>query len=317
MRFDVGQFLDDITEKSAIHYVNAINEMSAGALVGNATVLRAGRLQLQEVMRESVGTAEILGATITLQKTAAALSGRGPLPFGRAALRGDRSRMIAFAGTTVQTVMPHNTFTEAIEALVDRTPVTIRAAAERTALTIAKLYGEASKPIIAFACAAEASVTKHAQATIADMIRSGSSEVDAGARLAKDINAMRKRSRKWSASYSRMVFRTNVNTGATAGRFRQARDPDIAEVIPGFRFDAILDGDTRPNHAAADGITMKTKDPRWGRLASPLGWNCRCDLVEVVIFDNVTWTRTIPAGAHPDAGFRHGGRPDLFLAGRT
>lgn len=311
MRLDVGQFLDDVTERSAVHYVDAVNEMSANAMVGNAPGLRAARLELEGVIRETVGTAEILGAGITLQKSASVLGGTG------ASLRGDRSRMVAFAGTTIQTVLPHHTFNEAIEALVDRTPKTIRAAAERTAQAIAKLYGESSQPIIAFARAAEASVTKHAQATIADLIRSGSSEVDAGARLAKDINAMRKRSRKWSASYSRMVFRTNVNTGATAGRFRQARDPDIAEVIPGFVIDAILDSDTRSNHAAANGIRMKTRDPRWAHLACPLGWNCRCDLVEVTVFDDTDWTRNIPGGAHPDAGFRHGGRPDLMLAGKS
>lgn len=311
MRFDVGRFLDDVTEKSAVHYVNAINEMSAGALVGNATVVRAGRKQLEEVIRETVGTAEIMGAAITLQRAATILGDHG------ASLRGDRSRMLAFGKTTIQTVLPHHTFDEAIQNMIDRTPVTIRAAAERTAQQIAKLYSESTKPIIAFARAAEASVTKHAQATIAEMIRDGSSEVDAGARLAKDINAMRVKSRKWSASYSRMVFRTNVNTGATAGRFRQARDPDIAEVIPGFVIDAIMDGDTRPHHAAADGIKMRTSDPRWAHLATPLGWNCRCDLVEVTVFDDTNWTRNIPAGAHPDVGFRHGGRPDLMLAGRT
>jgi len=211
LRFDVGEFLDDVTDKSAVHYVDAINDLHAAVMVGNRPEARASRLRLQEVIRETVGTAEILGATVTLQKTAAVLGGHG------VTLARDRSRMIAFGKTTIQTVMPHNTFAAAIEALVDRTPVTIRAAAERTALAIAKLYGSATKPIIAFARAAEASVTKHAQATLAELIRSGSGEVDAGTRLAKDINAMRKRSRKWSASYSRMVFRTNVNTGATAG----------------------------------------------------------------------------------------------------
>ena len=195
--------------------------------------------------------------------------------------------------------------------------MTLRSAAERTAQNIARIYSESTKPIVAFTRAAEASVTRRAQALISEMIRDGSSEVDAGARLARDINAMRKRSRKWSASYARMVFRTNANTGATAGRFRQARDPDVAEIIPGFRYDAIGDRDTRPNHAAMDGVTMRAADPRWAKVAPPLGYNCRCDIVEVTAFDAPQWTRTLPSGAGPDDGFRHGGRPDLMLAGAS
>lgn len=309
MRLDVGQFLSDVTARQARFYVDALNSMVAAKATGNATEFRARKLSLEKVIRETVGTAEIMGATITLQRTAQAIGRAG------VSLKGDRSRMLAFAGTTIQTVMPHNTFDDAIQALVDRTPKTIRAAAERTAQAIDKLYGSSSKPIVAFVRAAEASVTKRAQSLVAEMIREGSSEVDAGARLATDINAVRKRSREWSQQYARMVFRTNANTGATAGRFRQARDQDIAEVIKGFRFDAIMDGDTRLNHADANGVTMKTNDRRWGKLASPLGYNCRCDLIEVTSFDNVQWTRTIPAGAGPDPGFRHGGRPDLLLSG--
>ena len=310
MRLDVGKFLDDLTAKHARHYIDAINNMTAAKAVGNATEVRVQRLKLADVIRETTGTAEVMGASITLQKAAKIISGRG------ASLRGDRSRMIAFADTTIQTIIPHHTFEEAVESMIDRTPVTIRSAAERTGQAIRELYRAATKPIVAFVRAAEAAVTQRAPGLVAELIREGSSEVDAGARLAKDINDMRKRSRKWSSSYARMVFRTNTNTGATAGRFRQARDPDIAEVIPAFRFDAIIDGDTRTNHAAADGLTFKTSDPRWAKIAPPLGYNCRCDIIEVPAYDLKELSTRIPTGAKADEGFGQGGRPDLMLSGK-
>ena len=118
-----------------------------------------------------------------------------------------------------------------------------------------------------------------------------------------------------------MVFRTNVNSSITAGRFRQTQDPDIKAAVPAFRFDSVGDGDTRHNHNAADGIIMAVDDTRWSKIAPPLGYNCRCQISHVSIDELEAMGRIkdgkvvashIPGNAGPDDGFVHGGRPDLI-----
>lgn len=322
MRFDVAKFLEDLTGRYARPYVDAINAMLLAEATGDRPALRAARKRFEAVMTETLGTAEVLGATIALQAAAKAMPDAGGANLS--------NRSMNFADDAAQNILPGVTFEEAIEDMVARTPVTIREAAERNAQAIAKLYAEGR--VVAFAKSAEAAVTKRAQSLISEMLVEGVTEVDAGRRIVTSVDAVRQRTGAWSQSYARMVFRTNVNTAATAGRFRQMRDPNLvdrngARLLPAFRFDAVGDGDTRSNHNAADGIILDVTNTAWGTIAPPLGYNCRCDVVEmnrlalqridrIDRHGNVINSR-IPSAARPDEGFRHAGRPDLFMTGAT
>ena len=262
-------------------------------------------------MRETMGKAEVVGATQLLREAAEYIE----------AFHGDRSAMVAFRDESTSRILPRVTLTEAIEDMISRTPVTIRNAAERTGARIAQLYAEGR--VIAFAKAAEDTVTQQAQALIAQHVEAGVGENVAGQAIRLGVEQVREISDAWTAGYARMVFRTNVNTAVTAGRFRQAQDPDIKLVVPAFKFSAIHDGDVRPNHAAADGLVMRTDNTEWGKIAPPLGYNCRCHVALVstpqlarmgrLKQDGTIVEDTVPSAAHPDPGFRHGGRPDLFL----
>ena len=233
--------------------------------------------------------------------------------------------LVAFAAPAfaadepTQTLLPRVTFEEALEDMVERAPVTIRDAAERTAQRIAELYSE--DKVMAIVRSAEESVTSEAQKFIERALRDGVPEGEAGQRLAMRVDDIRVQSQAWSEGYARMVFRTNINTAISAGRFRQAQDPDIQEVAPAFRFDAVGDGDTRDNHDAADGLIMSVSNPEWRKIAPPLGYNCRCQVVHVTRSELESMGRIrkdgsliedkVPSGAFADPGFRHGGRPDL------
>jgi SPP1 gp7 family putative phage head morphogenesis protein len=231
-------------------------------------------------MAETMGVGEILGASLLLQNL-------------------KRSAKFA-ADEPTQTLLPRVTFDEALQDMVERAPVTLVDAAERTAQRIAQLYSEDA--VMAFVRSAEESVTSEA-------------------RLAMRVDDIRVQSQAWSEGYARMVFRTNINTAISAGRFRQAQDPDIQEVAPAFRFDAVGDGDTRDNHDAADGLIMSVSNPEWRKIAPPLGYNCRCQVVHVtrselermgrIRKDGSLIEDKVPSGAFADPGFRHGGRPDL------
>lgn len=310
--------IDAILESTAAYYAKpfrvAIQDLLAALVTDNQPAAKDARFALREVMRETMGIAEVVGATQLLRDAAEHVQ----------PISGDRERILRFReGEPAQRIVPRVSLTEAITDMIERTPVTIRNAAERAGQRIAQLYAQGR--VLAFARATEDTVTREAQAILAQQLAIGSHENTAARELSLSIEKVRELSAPWSEGYSRMVFRTNVNTAVTAGRFRQAQDPDIKAVVPAFRFSAIHDGDVRPNHAAADGLIMGVDNSAWGRLAPPLGYNCRCHVALLSLPQLERMGRigrggrliedSPPAAAHPDPGFRHAGRPDLYLAG--
>lgn len=305
---EIDRFIETTSAGPARIYTAAIQDMIVAMARGNRPALDDARRQLLDVVSETMGMAEVLGASQILR---AALKAAEETP--------DLTR---FAAEPSQTLLPRVTLTEALEDMIERTPVTLRLAAERTAQRISQLYGE--RRVVAFARSAEAAVTKRAQALIAQAIAEGFPEAKIGRGLRLGIDEIRKRTAAWSEGYARMAFRTNLNTAVTAGRFRQAQDQDIRKVVPAFRFDTVGDSDTRDNHQAGDGKIMRVDNLAWNRLAPPLGYSCRCQvsfvgLPELRRLGRVTATGGIredrpPRAWHPDPGFRLGGRPDLFMS---
>lgn len=314
--FDVDAVLEDINTRLAARYIEAFRDYLVAVVLKNKPQTRAARTRLEEVVTESMGKAEILGALSTLRRASSILA---------ANLTTDRRRLITFAETSTTKILSSVTFEQSVKDLVDRVPVTLRNAAERTAGRIAQLYGEGH--VVAFAKSAEAEVTKRAQELITKAAREGIPEREVGRSLKFGVDRVRQETSAWTEGYARMAFRTNLNTAVTAGRFRQANDPDIKAVTPAFRFTAVGDSDTRSNHGAADGIILAVDDTEWRRLAPPLGYNCRCEVDELTSADLRRMGRVdkagkvipsrIPPGAGPDEGFRHGGRPDLALGGAS
>lgn len=315
MNLEVARFLEDVEGRYAGRYRDAVQSLLIATARQSKPAAADARAQMQAVVTETMGIGEVLGATILLRQAAGVYVAEG------AVLRADVGRMVAFREASSQTLLPHVTFDESLQDMIDRTPVTLRSAAERTAQRISELYGEGR--VIAFARSAEQAVTERAQALIAQAIREGLPEAEAGSLLRLGVDEIRTRTEAWTDSYSRMAFRTNVNTAVTAGRFRQAQDQDVRQVIPCFRFDAVGDGDTRDNHEAANGRIWRVTNHVWNRLAPPLGFNCRCQVSLVSMPELRRLGRvgrngsiledSVPPGAFPDPGFRHGGRPDLFI----
>lgn len=280
---NVGRILEDLTGRHAGLYVDRVQDLLVALVTNNRPAAADARAALAKLTAETMGVGEVIGASLMLGAAAGVqeLQDATRQRFPRADFAKLRGELLRFEADPTQGLLPRVTLAEALQDLIDRTPVTIRRAAERTAQRIAELYSE--DRVVAFVRAAEA--------------------------------------------YGRMTFRTNVNTAVTAGRFRQARDPDIRAVVPAFRFDAVGDGDTRDNHDEADGIILSVDNPEWARIAPPLGYNCRCMVSHVTRVeleragrigrDGRVIESRVPSGAFPDAGFRHGGRPDLFLNGST
>ena len=77
------------------------------------------------------------------------------------------------------------------------------------------------------------------------------------------------------------MYRTNLNTAYTEGRFQQLKDPVIRRIVGAFEFSSINDNDTRTNHKKCDGLIAAVDSTIWNRYKTPIGYNCRCDVVEV------------------------------------
>lgn len=307
--FDVDTILEDINTRLAREYVIAFRDYLVAVVLKNAPQTRDARLRLEEVVRESMGRAEVLGAFSTLRQASKVLG-------HDSAFLAERLPLLTFANSSTTKILSRVTFFEALEDLVDRTPVTLRNAAERTAGKIAELYSE-NRGVIAFAKSAEEAVTQRARELITQGIREGIPERDIGRTLAFDVNRIRTETEAWTEGYARMAFRTNLNDANAKGRLRQAQDPDVKAAIPALRYTAVGDSDTRPNHEAADGVILSVDNPAWRFMRPPFGYNCRCQLDfmsrpelrrkgRLDKAGNVIESR-IPAAARPDEGFRSGG----------
>lgn len=70
------------------------------------------------------------------------------------------------------------------------------------------------------------------------------------------------------------IYQTNLQSAYMAGR--KATMEDTTDSHPYWRYIAILDGKTRPSHAALNGSVYRHDDPVWRAIYPPNGFNCRC-----------------------------------------
>ncbi len=111
------------------------------------------------------------------------------------------------------------------------------------------------------------------------------------------------------------IFRTNATQAYTAGRLAQLEHPDVAEEFQWLQYNAVLDGATRPTHAAMNGKVYRSDSPVWDEWMPPNGFNCRCSVTPVAKDDikaeKLTVSRKPPQfqgnTVRPDTNFRFNG----------
>lgn len=84
---------------------------------------------------------------------------------------------------------------------------------------------------------------------------------------------IRKRLTPWRLE---LIWRTNIQTAYSVGRYKQMTDPDVAEARPYWQYKAILDRRTRPEHAAMNDKVYDHRHPIWNTWYPPNGFRCRC-----------------------------------------
>ena len=70
------------------------------------------------------------------------------------------------------------------------------------------------------------------------------------------------------------LYQTNLQSAYMAGR--KFTMEGAADTHPYWRYIAVLDGKTRPGHAALNGAVYRHDDPVWAAIYPPNGFNCRC-----------------------------------------
>lgn len=101
------------------------------------------------------------------------------------------------------------------------------------------------------------------------------------------------------------IFRTNVQQAFQAGHYQQLMQ--VTGTRPYWQYSAVMDGRTRPAHAAMNGKVAAHDDPFWKVNFPPNGFNCRCTVVSVskseIERDGLTPEKHMPDVA--DTGFRN------------
>ncbi len=100
------------------------------------------------------------------------------------------------------------------------------------------------------------------------------------------------------------VYRTELQTAFNAGRWIADQDPDVQEILWGYKYVTVGDDRVREEHAALDGVTLPKDDPFWDKYWPPNGWNCRCQVIPVFEERNIVKPDKIDGQIpQPDEGF--------------
>lgn len=88
------------------------------------------------------------------------------------------------------------------------------------------------------------------------------------------LDAKGRRIRQGSPRRLSTIYRTNLQSAYMAGRWKAAEA--ARRTHPYLQYVAVMDGRTRPTHAAMNGRVFAVDDPIWHTHYPPNGYNCRC-----------------------------------------
>ncbi len=233
------------------------------------------RRALERLVRSQFGEADPITAMNNLRSvfvetmTLADLFGRRRLLLEAAAVGSAAASnlpKVLFAETPV---VPRLTFLEAVRDLTSRAP--LKGFNWRQ---VADIYQ--TRQGFALARSADVALTQRVQKTIERFMRRGV-QLRNAEKIISELGG-------FTRAYAETVYRTNLATAYSAGRFDQAAEPEVAAVIGGFEYLTSRDSDVRrgrkqdsgENHAAADGFIAATTDALWDTVAPPAGYSCRC-----------------------------------------
>lgn len=122
-------------------------------------------------------------------------------------------------------------------------------------------------------------VERKLRSSVDDLIAAGTNRVAAVRVLAQKFDSLGIKTS--SESQVETAFRTQVQLTYAAGKWEADQDPDIQEILWGYKYVTVGDDRVRESHEALEGVTLPKDDEFWLRFWPPNGWNCRCQAIEI------------------------------------
>ncbi len=122
---------------------------------------------------------------------------------------------------------------------------------------------------------AELDMVSDVMRAVDSAISNGETLADFQARIGTDLTAL------WGGedpARLETIFRTNVQSAYSVGRFIQNNKPEVKATHPYSKFSAVLDDRTTDICEECDGTILPTDDPWWADHQPPLHFNCRSDV---------------------------------------
>lgn len=85
-------------------------------------------------------------------------------------------------------------------------------------------------------------------------------------------------SRGWR---TRVIYRTNLASAYSAGRWVQQTRPDVLEAFPYLEYQHSDALNPREQHLAWDGLVLRADNLRWQFMYPPNGWGCFCWVISL------------------------------------
>lgn len=95
-----------------------------------------------------------------------------------------------------------------------------------------------------------------------------------GKQIAVDASGNAKEIQLGSARRLSLIYDVNTRVAYNSGRYAQMMN--TVDSFPYWQYVAVMDGRTRPEHAALNLLVFRYDDPFWKTHYPPNGWLCRC-----------------------------------------
>ncbi|MBR4804531.1 MAG: minor capsid protein [Bacteroidales bacterium] len=84
---------------------------------------------------------------------------------------------------------------------------------------------------------------------------------------------------KYTINWLRSEYNQAVAAAQCAARWNEYSSRK--DIMPYLQYTAVMDGNTREEHAALNGVVKRIDDPFWDKYYPPNGWGCRCEAVQL------------------------------------
>ena len=84
---------------------------------------------------------------------------------------------------------------------------------------------------------------------------------------------------KYNGNWLRTEYNQAIAASQCGARWNEFKRN--AKTMPMLQYQAVMDSNTRADHAALNGVRKRVDDPFWDIYMPPNGWGCRCEVIQL------------------------------------